>query len=90
MKDHPSHWITGGMTCRDVADRTSDYLDDRLPMLTKARVALHLVSCAHCRTFTKQIIVIRETARLLPKPAPSPINRLRLRRYFGHCYSLSR
>lgn len=90
MKDHPSHWITGGMTCRDVADRTSDYLDDRLPMLTKARVVWHLVSCAHCRTFTKQIIAIRETARLLPKPVPSPINRLRLRRYFGRCYSLSR
>lgn len=90
MKDHPSQWITSGLTCRDVADRTSDYLDDRLPVLAKARVALHLASCAHCRTFTKQIIVIRETARLLPKPMPSPINRLRLRRYFGHCYSLSR
>ncbi|HLZ36018.1 MAG TPA: zf-HC2 domain-containing protein [Nitrospira sp.] len=90
MKDHPSQWITSGVTCRDVAVRASEYLDDRLPILTQLRIALHLGSCARCRTYMKQIILISETARLVPTPVPSPINRLRLRRQFARCYALSR
>jgi predicted anti-sigma-YlaC factor YlaD len=70
MKDHPSQWIHSGLTCRDVTDRASEYLDDRLPILTKVRVGLHLASCAHCRTYVKQI-------------DPSPVNRLRLRQQFA-------
>jgi hypothetical protein len=38
MKDHPSQWIHSRLTCRDVTDRASEYLDDRLPVLTNVRV----------------------------------------------------
>lgn len=83
MKDHPSQWIHSGLTCRDVTDRSSEYLDDRLPMLTKVRVGLHLASCAHCRTYVKQLLLVRDTLASLPKPYPSPIQRLRLRQHFS-------
>ncbi len=83
MKDHPSQWIQSGLTCRDVTDRTSEYLDNRLPILTNVRVGLHLASCSHCRTYVQQLALVRETMASLPKLLPSPIHRLRLRRHFS-------
>lgn len=83
MKDHPSQWTHSGLTCRDLTDRASEYLDDRLPILTKVRVGLHLASCADCRTYVKQIALVCETLEGLPKLYPSPLNRLRLRQQFA-------
>lgn len=87
MKDHPSQWIASGLTCRDVGERTTDYLDERLPPLSQVRIALHVASCAHCRAYLKQIALVRHTLPLLPRPAPSPINRLRLRQQFAASHS---
>ena len=82
MKDHPSQWIHSGLTCRDLTNQASEYLDDRLPILTKVRVGLHLASCAHCRTYLKQIDLVSSALRNLPKLYPSPVNRLCLRQQF--------
>ena len=83
MKDHPSLWTHSGLTCCDVTDRASEYLDDRLPILTKVRVGLHLASCAHCRAYMKQIDLVSSTLRSLPKLYPSRLNRLHLRERFA-------
>ena len=83
MKEHPSQWIASGLTCRDLTDRASKYLDDRIPILTKVRVGLHLASCAHCRAYVKQIDLVSTAIRSLPKLYPSPLNRLRLRQQFA-------
>lgn len=87
MKDHPSQWIASGLTCRNVADRTTDYLDERLPILMKVRVGFHLASCADCRAYVKQIALVRDAAALLHRPLPSPINRLRLRQHFAYFHN---
>lgn len=83
MNDHPSPWIRSGLTCCNVTGRASEYLDGRLPVLTKVWVGLHLVSCAHCRTYMKQIDLVSSALRSLPKLYPSPLNRLRLRERFA-------
>ena len=83
MKDHPSQWIRGGLTCRDLTDRASEYLDGRLPILTEVRVGLHLSSCAHCRAYVKQIGLVSSALRSLHNSYPSPVNRLRLRQQFA-------
>ena len=83
MKEHPSQWIASGLTCRDLTDRASKHLDDRIPILTKVRVGLHLASCAHCRAYVKQIDLVSTAIRSLPKLYPSPLNRLRLRQQFA-------
>lgn len=90
MKDHPSQWIASGFTCREVTKRISEYLDDAPPPLIKFRVGLHLASCAHCRAYVDQIILIRDTVARSPRFVPSPINRLRLRRHFARCYAPSK
>jgi predicted anti-sigma-YlaC factor YlaD len=83
MKDHPSQWVHSGLTCRDVTDRATEYLDDRLSILIKVRVGLHLASCPHCRTYVKQIDLVSSALRSLPKLYPSPVNRLCLRQQFA-------
>ena len=83
MKDHPSQWIYSGPTCRGVTDRVSEYLDNRISILTKVRIGLHLKSCAHCRAYVKQIDLVSSALRRLPKLYPSPLNRLSLRQRFA-------
>jgi predicted anti-sigma-YlaC factor YlaD len=83
LKDHPSQWIHNGLTCRDVTDRVSEYLNDRLSILTRVRVGLHLASCAHCRAYMKQIDLVSSALRSLPKLYPSPLNRLCLSKRFA-------
>jgi len=87
MKDYPSQWIASGLTCRNIADRATDYVDERLPMRTKVRVGLHVASCAGCRAYVKQLSLVRDATALLPRPLPSPINRLRLRQHFAHFHN---
>jgi predicted anti-sigma-YlaC factor YlaD len=82
MKDHPLHWIHTGLTCRDVAAWTSEYLDDHLSLQTKIRIGLHLASCTHCRTYVKQLLLARDAVTLLPKQYLSTVDRLCLRQHF--------
>ena len=79
MKDHPSRWISNGLTCRGVTDRASEYLDNRLLGLTKVLMDTHLASCAHCRVYMKQIDLISAALKSFPAPYPSRVNGLCLR-----------
>jgi predicted anti-sigma-YlaC factor YlaD len=83
MNDHPSQWIHSGLTCRDVAERATDYLEDRVPSLTAIRIGLHLTSCADCRSYVMQIGLVSSALRSLPKLYPTPVNRLRLSERFA-------
>jgi len=87
MKDYLSQSDDSGLTCRDVTDRVSEYLDDRLSMSTKSLVGLHMASCVHCRTYMKQLRLVRDAGGFFPKPYPLTINRLHLRQYFVRCHS---
>lgn len=90
MKDDPSQWITSGLTCRQVTDRTTDSLAERLPLLTGVRLGGHLATCVDCRAYVKQMALIREALAGLPKIYPRAIDRLRLRRYFTLVHSQRR
>ncbi|MCI0428794.1 MAG: hypothetical protein L0Z46_12320 [Nitrospiraceae bacterium] len=83
MKDHPSQWIPSGLTCRDLAEQATDYLENRLPVFTKIRVGLHVASCAGCRSYVMKIGLVSTALRSLPKPHLSPVNRLHLRQQFA-------
>ena len=83
MKNHSVPWIHSGLTCREVTDRASEYLDDNISILTKFRFGLHLALCIHCRTYVQQIDLVSSALSNLPKLYPPPINRLRLRQRFA-------
>ena len=86
MKDRPSQWTSNRLTCRDVTDRASEYLDDRLVGLTKVLVDMHLVSCTHCRVYMKQIDLISAALKSFPAPYASLLNGLCLRPQFAARY----
>ena len=92
VKHRPSRSLTSGLTFHNVTvtDRTSEYLDDRLPIMTNVRVGLHLASCADCSAYLKQIALVLDAVPMLPNQLPSPIIRLRLRQYFSFCHAPSR
>lgn len=83
MKVYPSQWIYNGLTCRDVTDRASEYLDNRISILNKVRIGLHLEFCVHCRVYVKQVGLVSSALRSLPKVYPSTLNRLCLRQRFA-------
>ena len=60
------------MPCRDLVELITDYLEDRLSPVDRARFERHLVECEACRTYLDQF---RQTIRLLgrlPEGSLSP------------------
>jgi anti-sigma factor RsiW len=49
------------LTCREVIDLLTDYVEDALPEEERRRVEAHLASCDGCTTYLEQV---RETIRL--------------------------
>jgi anti-sigma factor RsiW len=49
------------VTCREVAELLSDYLDDAIPAPDRARLDAHLAECDGCTSALEQL---RETVRV--------------------------
>lgn len=60
------------MPCRELVDLVTDYLEDRLSAIDRARFETHLTECEACRTYLEQL---RQTIRILgrlPEESLSP------------------
>lgn len=42
------------LTCRDVTEKTSSYVDGELSLVSRLGMRLHLAMCQHCRLFVRQ------------------------------------
>ena len=60
------------ITCREVAEWTSVYLDAHVGEDRKQQIALHLAACAGCGAYVGQIASVRDLVRLLPRTVDSP------------------
>jgi anti-sigma factor RsiW len=54
--------VPGGISCREVVEIVSDYLEGALAPEERARLETHLAACEPCRTYIEQI---RATRRLV-------------------------
>jgi anti-sigma factor RsiW len=73
-----------GLTCRELVELVSDYLEDALPAAERARFEAHIAGCEHCATYVLQM---RETLELLGRltdDAISPGAEADLRLAFRH------
>jgi predicted anti-sigma-YlaC factor YlaD len=50
------------LTCKELVELVTDYLEERLPPLERLRFEQHLAGCEGCRNYLDQI---RQTIRLL-------------------------
>jgi anti-sigma factor RsiW len=50
------------MACRELVELITEYLEDRLPAIERARFDAHLAECEACRTYLEQF---QQTIRVL-------------------------
>ena len=70
------------ITCQEIAQWASAYLDGHVGDERKLQIVLHLAICAGCETYVKQIATVRDVVGLLPKAVEEPSDSHRLRKAF--------
>ena len=63
----PDH-EAGGLTCRELVELVTDYLEGALPASERARFELHIAPCDHCTAYLEQM---RDTIRVVGALAPA-------------------
>ena len=70
------------LTCQQIVDIASDYLDHRLRVRQRLAVLLHIALCRGCRAYFRQLRLTVLALGALPRPAPAPAQRDALIRQF--------
>jgi anti-sigma factor RsiW len=72
------------MTCREVVDLITDYLEGALPEPERRRLEAHLAGCPWCVAYVEQMrVTVRLTGRLAEEAVP-PATREALVAAFRH------
>ena len=67
------------ITCKDVSDSASDYLDSPTTFLQRLGFRFHLIMCVHCRRYVRQLSLTSGVAKQLypvNEPTDEEIERL--------------
>ena len=65
--------IKAELTCKELVELVTDYLEDRLPLPERTRFELHVCTCTGCRTYLAQMrALVRTTGRLAEEHLPLP------------------
>jgi anti-sigma factor RsiW len=59
------------LTCREVTELVTDYVEGRMGWWDRIRFNLHLGMCRHCRAYVRQVRLTREVVGHTP-PADLP------------------
>lgn len=57
------------LTCKQLVEHASDFLDARLSLRERLSVRVHLALCVNCRRFIRQMKVSQAVLRQLPDAA---------------------
>ena len=60
------------LTCRQVVELVTDYLEGRLPDAERDRFEAHLAGCEGCQAYLEQMRALVDELGRLPDVAPSP------------------
>lgn len=74
--------IVPEITCQEVVQWASAYLEEHVDDDRKRQIVLHLAICAGCETYVKQITTVRDAVGLLPKAIEQPSDSHQLRQAF--------
>jgi anti-sigma factor RsiW len=72
-----SRWRTrahppGDLTCRELVELVSDYLDDELPAAERARFDSHIGGCEACTAYVEQMRITLTVVGSIPPDGISP------------------
>jgi anti-sigma factor RsiW len=63
--------IPGDLTCKELVEVVTDYLEDQLTVAERTRFELHLCTCTGCRAYLSQMrAVVRAAGRLAERDIP--------------------
>ena len=62
------------LSCKEITELVTDYLEGRLSLGQRLRFQLHLGTCRHCRAYLRQMrMTIRVAGRLSDEPLPETL-----------------
>lgn len=62
------------LTCRELTELITDYLEGRMPLMQRLRFQLHLGMCRHCRAYLRQMrATVRTLGMILAEPPPPEV-----------------
>jgi predicted anti-sigma-YlaC factor YlaD len=62
------------LTCRQMTELITDYLEGRLPWMDRARFRLHVGMCKNCREYLKQMKLSVAVLGAMPvEPVPDDV-----------------
>lgn len=80
----PTQRNASSITCQEVANLATEFMENRLPAAPRAKVSLHLKSCAPCRTYVQQLTAVRDSLPNLPGATmPDRMRKLLVQRLAG-------
>jgi anti-sigma factor RsiW len=60
------------LTCRELVELVTDYLEERLPPAERTRLELHLTYCESCRAYLRQLRQVLAGAGRLAEESIAP------------------
>ena len=84
LKEHVMSYLVGGLSCQDVAEIITEYLEGAMSLTNRIRFHMHLGMCRSCRNYLRQMKATIQTLGKLPPEPISPHVREELLRRFQH------
>ncbi len=75
------------MTCRELVELVTDYLEGRLPDATQAQIAEHLTACDGCTVYIEQMRLTLTALGRIPEETVTPAAREELIAIFREAHS---
>ena len=66
------HHLAGSLTCKEVTEAVTDYLEGMMGFTRWVRFQMHLGLCLGCRIYLRQMKLAVRTMRSLPTKLPPP------------------
>lgn len=79
MAHDASESVHKDITCQEIVEWTSAYLDEHVGEDRQQQIVLHLAACAGCGAYVRQIAAVRGLVRLLPDGLDQPVESDRVR-----------
>ena len=82
IKAEMMHLMAGNMSCQELSELLTEYLEGSMPFLQRVRFQVHLGFCRGCRNYLRQMKITIQTLGKLPvEPMPPAIRDEMLRRF---------
>ena len=82
LKGQLMHLMAGNLSCQELSDLITEYLEGSLTFSEKIRFQIHLGFCSGCRNYLNQMkYTIRTLGKLPPEPMPTEVRDELLQRF---------